>query len=49
MRFGYRVRLRKGERIELQNVKVIVEDPVDDPAEDLARYGFSLEHFHDYQ
>ncbi len=49
VRFGYRVRLRKGERIELQNVKVIVEDPAEDPAEDLARYGFSLEHFHDYQ
>jgi thymidylate synthase len=49
VRFGYRVRLRKGERIELQNVKVVVEAPAEDAADDLAEYGFSLDHFREYQ
>ncbi len=49
VRFGYRIRLRKGERLELQNVKVVVTDPVEETDEDLGAYGFSLDHFHDYQ
>jgi len=49
VRFGYRVKLRKGERVELQNTKVIIEQPVEDAAADLLQYGFSLDHFHDYQ
>ncbi|MBF0592700.1 MAG: hypothetical protein HQL02_11495 [Nitrospirae bacterium] len=40
---------RKGNRKELQNVKVVVERPVEEPAELLAHYGFDLEAFHLYQ
>lgn len=49
VRFGYRSRLRKGDRLELQNVKVVIQQPCEEAAEDLAVHGFSLEHFHDYQ
>ncbi len=47
VRFGYHNQLQKGERIELQNVKVIVEAPKEE--ENLSDYGFSLEHFKAYQ
>ncbi|MBV6341660.1 DUF4346 domain-containing protein [Candidatus Magnetobacterium casense] len=40
---------RKGNRKELQNVKVVVERPAEESAELLARYGFDLEAFHRYQ
>ncbi len=58
MRFGHRNKVAKRgaagqhleeERIELQNVKVIVEAPGEETAEELARHGFSLEHFEAYQ
>lgn len=52
-RFGYRtsVAKRKGTegRVELQNVKVVVENPTEEPEDLIKSYGFSLEHFHDYQ
>ncbi|MBF0175924.1 MAG: hypothetical protein HQL63_03630 [Magnetococcales bacterium] len=49
VRFGHRTRLRKGERIELPNVKVIVKRPVEETAETLSRHGFSLDRFRAYQ
>lgn len=48
VRFGQPVVLKKGRRQELQNVKVIVEEPLPEPAEELAKYGFSLAHFLTY-
>jgi thymidylate synthase len=50
-RFGHPVQLKasKGTRQELQNVKVIVEKPCEEPKESLQRYGFSLEAFKEYQ
>ncbi|MBF0400056.1 MAG: hypothetical protein HQL90_04750 [Magnetococcales bacterium] len=49
MRFGHRQQLRKGERIELQNMKVIVEEPAVEEAATLARFGFSLAELQAYQ
>jgi hypothetical protein len=49
IRFGRPVRLRKGPRIELLNVKVVVTDPAPESAEALARYGFDLDRFRAYQ
>jgi thymidylate synthase len=49
VRFGHRSKLRKGEKIELQNVKVVIENPVEDDRQQLEEYGFSLDHFHEYQ
>ncbi|MBV9760304.1 MAG: hypothetical protein JO340_07070 [Acidobacteriaceae bacterium] len=49
VRFGHRNRLRKGDKIELQNVKATIEAPVEESAEALNEFGFSLEHFHEYQ
>jgi thymidylate synthase len=49
VRFGHRSKLRKGEKIELQNVKAVVEEPVEDDQSVLDEYGFSLDHFRDYQ
>jgi thymidylate synthase len=49
VRFGQRSRLKKGERVELQNVKVIVEAPEEEAPEMLERYGFSLTKFQEYQ
>lgn len=43
VRFGHWVKLRKGERRELQNVHVVVTDPREEPVELLERYGLSLE------
>ncbi|MCP4698207.1 MAG: hypothetical protein GY862_15340 [Gammaproteobacteria bacterium] len=49
VRFGFRVKLKKGERLELQNVKVIVEKPENDPEKHLNEYGFSPRRFKEYQ
>ncbi|MFZ5591702.1 MAG: thymidylate synthase [Bacillota bacterium] len=49
VRFGHPVQLRKGQRQELQNVKVVVENPAVEDAALLARHGFSLEKFLAYQ
>jgi thymidylate synthase len=52
-RFGHRniVAKKSGPegRVELQNVKIIVERPVEEPDEVLRSYGFSLEKFQGYQ
>ena len=48
-RFGRPVRLRKGRRIELQNAKVIVLDPQEEPDDRLDRFGFSRTEFDRYQ
>ena len=42
IRFGHRVNLRKGERLELLNTKVVIMEPTDDPTHVLDEYGFSL-------
>ena len=49
VRFGHPVKLRSGRRLELLNVKAVITEPADDPAEALKNYGFSLERFRDYQ
>ncbi len=49
VRFGYPVALKKGKRMELQNVKVVIEHPLSETAEELQNYGFSLAHFQEYQ
>jgi thymidylate synthase len=52
-RFGHRNMVaKKGTqegRVELQNVKIIVERPVEESDEILRRYGFGLEKFQSYQ
>ena len=52
-RFGHRNMVaKKGTqegRVELQNIKVIVEKPVEEPDAALQQYGFSLEKFQGYQ
>lgn len=48
-RFGYRTQLAKGERIELQNVKVVVETPDEDSDEWLLELGFDPAKFRLYQ
>ncbi|MBW1974347.1 MAG: DUF4346 domain-containing protein [Deltaproteobacteria bacterium] len=47
--FGRPVRLKKGPRRELQNVKVVVEDPAPVDPEELSKYGFSVETMKKYQ
>lgn len=47
--FGNTVKLRKGERRELQNVKVIVEHPEPVPDYELSRYGFDPEYVRRYE
>ena len=49
IRFGHPVNLQNGPRIELLNVKAIITEPVDDLTATLEQYGFSLEHFRNYQ
>jgi len=49
VRFGHRNQLKKGGRLELQNVKVIIEEPIEESAELLREYGFTLAHFKQYQ
>ena len=52
-RFGHRNMVaKKGTqegRVELQNVKIVVERPFEESDEALGRYGFSLEKFQGYQ
>lgn len=48
-RFGVPVTLAKGERRELQNVKVVVERPAAVPDSLLWRYGFDPRHLQRYQ
>lgn len=49
MRFGRPVELRKGLRLELQNVRAIITAPDEESAEALEKYGFQLKQFHAYQ
>jgi thymidylate synthase len=58
VRFGLRTKVAKHgsgggnteeDRVELQNVKVVIEQPVEESAEDLQKYGFVLEEFKEYQ
>jgi thymidylate synthase len=58
VRFGLRTKVAKhtsnGEpteedRVELQNVKVIVQQPTEEPDEELRKYGFVLQEFKEYQ
>ena len=49
VRFGYRNQLKKGERIELQNIKAVISDPIFETKEALEEYGFSLELLQEYQ
>jgi Thymidylate synthase len=49
MRFGRPVDLRKGRRLELLNVKAVIEEPALEDADELGRYGFDLERFRAYQ
>lgn len=48
-RFGHPVKLAKGERLELQNVKVVVTRPVFEPEEILRKHHFDPEKLHTYQ
>ena len=48
-RFGHLVRLKKGDRQELQNVRVVVSDPEVDDAEELCKFNFSLDDLIQYQ
>jgi thymidylate synthase len=49
VRFGRPVTLGDGRRRELLDVKTVITDPVEEPADDLAAYGFSLARFEAYQ
>lgn len=49
VRFGQCNKIKKGERFELQNVKVVVEEPIEESRQQLAKHGFSLAELHTYQ
>ena len=48
-RFGRRVTLKKGDRLELQNIKVVVEKPKSYSDNDLKAYNLDPEKFRKYQ
>ena len=48
-RFGKKVTIRKGDRIELQNVKVVIEEPVFENDEIIRDCGFDPEAFRRYR
>jgi thymidylate synthase (methanogen type) len=49
MRFGRRVELRKGRRLELLNAVTVIDEPCEDPPNVLDGFGFDIERFHAYQ
>lgn len=49
MRFGRPITLRKGQRLELQNVRVVIREPAMEPAPHLRHYEFDLKRFEAYQ
>lgn len=49
VRFGHRNALKKGARIELQNVKVVIQEPTEDSDEALVELGFDPDRFREYQ
>ena len=48
-RFGHMIRLRKGDRQELQNVRVVVCNPGEDDNEQLNECGFDIDDLRQYQ
>lgn len=48
-RFGHLTHLRKGDRQELQNVKVVITEPGVDDEDALQEFGFSLDDLRQYQ
>ncbi len=48
-RFGHRVSLKKGNRLELQNVKVVVENPQFEPKDKLEAFNFDIQKLKKYQ
>jgi thymidylate synthase len=48
-RFGRRVTLKKGDRLELQNIKVVVKKPKADSNNDLKKYNLDPDKFRKYQ
>jgi len=49
VRFGHLAHLRKGDRQELQNVRVVVRQPKNDNQESLSKYNYSLDELIQYQ
>jgi hypothetical protein len=49
MRFGRPTAVGDGIRLELLNAKVVITEPVEEPADRLAKAGFSAEAFSEYQ
>lgn len=50
MKFGIpTVASKVKNRYELQNLKVVISNPVEDNEKDLVQYGYTLEEFHQYQ
>ena len=49
VRFGHLVQLRKGERQELQNVRVVIRSPQADNEDELTKFNFSLADLKQYQ
>lgn len=49
VRFGHPVQFRNGPGLELLNVKAVMTNPQPEPEEVLARYGFQLRDFNEYQ
>jgi thymidylate synthase len=49
VRFGHLVHLRKGDRQELQNVRVVVRKPAPDDADNLRQFNFALDDLIQYQ
>lgn len=48
-RFGHLAHLPKGDRQELQNVKVVITQPVEDDELELDKYGFPIDDLRKYQ
>ncbi len=49
VRFGAPVELGDGPRLELLNANAVIGDPVEDPPDALASFGFEIERFRAYQ
>jgi hypothetical protein len=49
VRFGRPITLRSGPRLELLNARALITEPVRDPHDALARYGFHPEQLRDYE
>lgn len=49
VRFGQMVQLKKGDRQELPNVRVVIKNPHDDNSSELEKFGFRIEELRQYQ